>query len=389
MNVERKTFEQIIEEDFKELYIYYADKLPKLFKEISELGIDLEERKLSYRDNSYGITEIISCPIKARLRREGKEPKIEKFEIADGFIFETIVKFLMVKIFGKEKVEFEKLLQYDLTLDDRTQFKIDGHLDVFINYSEDTKIGLEIKNTVLQFDNILYNSPPPLIILNPDEIKRINISPKYILQASIQKFILEKMYPGKNIKQYLLIKTNLKTRWKLGKSIILYPVVYTISEDKLKEICYRFKNCQKPRAVWECKVCSYKDERYCSGFTDEKINNDTSLEIEEIKNINDELIIELLDRKEELEKEIRTINEELKKRINGQINYKGKTLGWVDEEKEKINPAALNKLLKEKGIKNRSQYFIVNPYKKQELKKILKEDYDKIVIKEKRKKFKI
>jgi len=380
-------FPEIIKNIFFKLYIEYSDKLPKLFKEVSEEGAALEERELSYYENSFGITEIISCPVKAELRRKGIEPKVEKFEIADGFIFETIVKFLFLKIFGKEKVEFEKLLDYELTLSNGEKFYINGHLDVFIDYNIKTKIGVEIKNTVLHFDNKTFGAPDPVIVLDPEDIKRVNISPKYILQARIQRFILERLYPDSNIEQYLLIKTNLRTKTKLGKSLVLYPIVESISEQQLKQICERFYFERKPRAVWECKVCAYKDEGYCNGI--EITENDNSLTLDDYNQMNIETIEELINKREELRKEIKSIEDEIKKRVNGNLKIGNKVIGWVEEEKEKILPDALNRILKEKGIKNRAQFFQVNYRKIPELRKLLGDDFEKIVLKEKVKKLKL
>ena len=380
-------FPGVIKNDFFRLYIEYSDKLLKLFKEIDDSMMIPEERKLTYNKNSFGITEIISCPIKAKLRRKGIEPKIEKIEVADGFIFETIAKLLFLKIFGKGKVEFEKLLDYELSLSNGEKFYINGHLDVFIDYDEKTKIGIEIKNTILYFDNKTFGIPEPVIILEPDDIKRVNISPKYVLQARMQKFILEKLYPNSNIEHYLLIKTNLRTKTKLGKSLILYPVVDSISEQQLRQICERFYFKQKPRTVWECKMCAYKDEGYCKGI--EVDENDDSLILEDYNRMNIEIIEELINKREELRKEMSSIEEEIKKRISGSIKVGNKIIGWVEEEKENISPEVLNRVLKEKGIKNRAQFFQVNYQKIPELKKLLGNDFEKIISKEKVKKFKI
>lgn len=363
-------FVSFFKNNFVKLYLKYSDKIPKLIREVGLT--DYEDRDIKYEENSYGITEILSCPKKAKLRRAGIEVPIEKFEIADGFIFEFLVKALFLKMFGREKIEFEKDLIYPVE-----SIKIHGHLDVFVNLSENEKVGVEIKNTVLQFDNKTFKEPEPLIVLserNKEDLKRININPKYLLQAKIQKFILERLYPDSNIRQFLLIKTNLKTKWKFGKSLILFEVVNPIEEDRLKRIVKRFLEVEKPRAVWECKICPYKLYGHCDGFEIDEIIEDDSLVLEELEEINKEVIEELVARRDELVKELKTIEDEIKKRVKGKLKIGNKEIGWVEEIKYEWNPKVVNKILKEKGIKDRDKFFQLKPSKIKELEKILGSD---------------
>ena len=121
----------------------FIDKLKQVVADVNEIGRnlpavlkqlpELPERNLEYRKGAYGITELLSCPIKAEIRRKlqeaGIELPVESQEIEDGFLYENLVKLALAKRFG-DRFEPEKVLPLDLQLDDGRIFKIDGHLTV-------------------------------------------------------------------------------------------------------------------------------------------------------------------------------------------------------------------------------------------------------------------
>jgi hypothetical protein len=388
---------------FPEIFSTYFDVTKNFYKKINDLItkspekfkqiLDKIERELDYEDGAYGITEIISCPIKAELRRKGIEVKVENVEIADGFSFENMFKFALMEYFGVENVEPEKLLKYKVVLDDGREFNINGHLDVFINIPDkNTVVGLELKDTILSFDNTIWKDPPPFKILSPDDAPKYNISSKYILQARIQRKILEHLYPDKNIETYLIVKTNLRAKYKLKKSILVYPVTTSISDEQLKEIVSYFINNRKPRYVFECKICPYKEQGYCNGFDTEELENDKSLYLDDIEEQRKEHITELLERRENLLKEVNQIEEQLKKHISGTMEYKGKTIGWVESVKREYDARLINKILKQKGIppEERAKFFQINWRKLDDLKGILTdEEFKKAIVEKKIKKWKI
>jgi len=369
-----------------EIYKNDPTKLRKIFEKI--------ERELEYAENSYGITEIISCPVKAKLRRQGIEVEVKNMEIADGFGFENMFKLAVMEFFGLDKVEPEKLLEYEIELDNGEKFKINGHLDIFIDLREEQNkiIGLELKDTILHFDNFEFGDPPPFKFINPNEGYKFNISSKYILQAKIQRKILEYMYPGVDIETYLIIKTNLRTKSKLRKSILIYPITESISDEQLKEIVKYFVENEKPRLVYECKLCPYKQEGYCKGYDIEELENDKSIQLEDLNQSKEQYVYELLEKRENLLKELKQVEEQIKKSINGTINFKGKEVGWVESVKREYNIRLINKILRDKGVpvQKRAEFFIFNWRKLDELKKLLDEEEMKRVVSEKKiKKFKL
>jgi len=333
---------------------------------LSELSAHVREgREISYRDEAYGITEIISCPKKAQLRRQHPDLEVRNIAIDDGFLFEKTVKEVLRKIFGN-RFEEEKVLSHDFTVDGEP-FSIDGHLDCFIQYNSNKIVGLELKHTVLSFDNETSGRPEELIILQPNS-RRISINYKYILQAKIQKALLEWQYPDKEIEHYLVIKTTLRTRYKMGKSIVVLPTIESISREELEEIIRMFRNDPRPRANWECQYCIYRQHGLCNGS--ESAN--TTLEHE-----NAELIMELLDRYSKIQTEAQMIQEQLKQLINGTIEYKGKEIGWTYQERTSWDIKAFVKLLKAKGY-NPLDYLQVNGRKARLLENELGEELDKV-----------
>jgi len=370
----------------------FVKELEGIVKEVNSIGRSLPsilrelpvlpERELEYREGAYGITELLSCPIKAEIRRElekeGVELEIESQEIEDGFLYENLVKLALAKRFG-EKFEAEKTLPFDLEVEGK-EFKIDGHLDCFVTYDDDTVVGIEVKHTNLSFDNELTGKPPQVIVLDSNDRRRININYRYFLQAKIQRFILQKLYPDKRIETYLLVKTQLRTKYRLGKTTIILPVTESVTEEELKNLCKLFLTEKKPRAGWECKLCTYKEKGYCSGHKEVK-------EVEELVEDNTELIYSLLERRKELLAEIKSIEEQLRKLLSGRkVTWNGQEVGWVRKVSYTYNLPLLAELIKRKGLKA-VDYFQVKSAKVKELEKLLGDEIEKARKKEEKERF--
>ena len=360
----------------------FVKELKELVKDVNQIGRELPQlvrelpvlpkRELQYREGAYGITELLSCPIKAEIRRElekaGIELEMECQEIEDGFLYENLVKLSLAKKFG-EKFEAEKTLPLDIQVDGEV-FKIDGHLDCFVDYDEDVVVGIEVKHTNLNFDNELTGKPPQVIVLDPNDRRRINVNYRYFLQTKIQRFILQNLYPDKNVETYLLVKTQLRTRYRLGKTTIILPVTESVTEEELKNLCRLFMTDKRPRAGWECKLCVYREKGYCTG-------HDEVSEVEELTEDNTELIYSLLERRKELLQELKSVEEQLKKLLSGKtVRWNGQEVGWVKKVSYTYNLPLLAELIKKKGLKA-VDYFQVKSSKIKELEKLLGEEIEK------------
>ena len=374
-------------------FIKYFDKilneLDNLSKSLSSTIFEeyqkLEERDLKYEDGAIGITELLQCPIKAKLRREIEDQiEIKSNEITDGFIFEHLIKLILTKLFSRARVKPEKELPLELYYNDEdpenSKCKINGHLDIFLDLTDTDDniiVGLELKSTVLQHDNKIFDKPPPLLILDPNDYHRIDINHKYILQVQIQRYILEKLYPDKNIETYLFIKTQLRTKYKIGKTFIVLPITESIDESLLKKLCEEFYNNPYPRFAYECKKCIYKEHGFCDGF--DNVENSSLYFLD-----NRQQIEKLLTRREELLKELEQIEQQLMKQVHKPFKYNNKFVGWIDEPVYDIE--WIFKYLSSKDI-NPFEFLELKQSKLKKLKKIIPEEILNKFIKRTRKKF--
>ena len=352
--------------------------LPAVLKQLPELP----ERNLEYREGAYGITELLSCPIKAEIRRElqeaGMELPVESQEVEDGFLYENLVKLALAKRFG-DRFEPEKVLPLDLQLDDGRVFKIDGHLDCFVAYDDGTVVGVEVKHTNLNFDNELTGKPPQVIVLDPNDRSGININYRYFLQAKLQRYCLQKLYPDRKVETYLLVKTQLRTKYKLGKTTIILPVTESVTEEELRNLCSLFLTEKKPRTGWECQLCIYRENGYCSGHKE-------TAEVEELVEDRTELISSLLTRRKELLAELKMVEDQLKKLISEPMEWNGQKIGWLPKVSYTYNLPLLAELIKKKGLKA-ADYFQVKSAKVKELEKVLGDEIEKARKMEEKKRF--
>ena len=326
-----------------------VEKVVEIVKKAVEVGETfpqqefpkLPERELEYDEGAYGITEILGCPLKAKIRRqlekEGVELPIESLEISDGFLWENQVKVAVKSLYPE--AELEKDLKGTIETPAGT-LKIHGHLDVYVEGIG----GLELKSTVMTVCKV--DTPDYVMIAENESDKRFFISDKYVKQAKIQKYLLEKTC-GREIPVYLIIKTLFKGFKRQRKGILIVPITTAITEEELKEIATLFLTSETPRESWECRYCSYREYGYCSGKRTEREKK----EIEELGELFD-----LLERREELLRELREVEERIKREVKTSgrrtISYNGKEVGyrvkvrrivdngkfydWVKENKESL-----------------------------------------------------
>jgi len=358
-------------------------ELPTLLRELPELP----ERELEYREGAYGITELLSCPIKAEIRRklqrEGIELPVESQEIEDGFLYENLFKIALKKLYGDKFIP-EQTLSYDLELSDGSLFLIDGHLDCFLEL-EGKVVGIELKHTNLTINSNLIDRPEQVIAVRERELRNYSIPYKYVLQSRIQKFLLEELYPEKEVEHYLVVKTQLKTKNKLGKTTIIVQIENSIAKEELVRIAEEFKNNPAPRAGWECSYCSYKTHGYCNGAEVKgvaELEQDTTNKVAELLARRKEL----LDKNRELLAEIKTVEEQIRKLVKGAVEINGQKVGWVEQVYYTYDLPALSKLLKEEGLKA-VDYFQLKSAKVKELEKLLGDKIETVRKKQVRRKF--
>lgn len=215
-----------------------------------------EGRKLEYSPDAIGITALLYCPLKWELRKKYPEIEAQAVEVDDGFLWEKQVKEVLKELFSNN-FEEEKVLRY------QTQgIKLEGHLDAFVEFPEKV-VGIELKSPRMVFlkefpetnDTVLY-----------DDGKVVVMNEIYLLQAKIQKFLLEKLYPHKKVQQFIFAKTLCKKANRSKKFYIIYEVKGAISEEEFKELIRRFKEDKSPRFEKECEYyCEYFRRGICSG----------------------------------------------------------------------------------------------------------------------------
>jgi len=342
----------------------FIQEFERIAESLSELA--REGREINYSDGAIGITELISCPKKVKLRRQYPELSASSVAIDDGFFFEKAVKEVLKRLYG-DRFEEEKVLKKNLQIDGQ-ELKIEGHLDCFIDYDDETVVAIELKNTVMSFDNQTVGRPEGLIIVDDD--RNVSVNYKYILQARIQKSILEEMYPDKKVESYLFIKSSVRTKTKVGKSLIVYPVKDSISEDYLIEIGRQFLTDERPRAGWECSYCIYKEHGLCDGHEE---HNDF------LEQDNGEQIRELLERLSDLESEKGMLVEQLKNLINGSLEWRGKQVGWLEVERIDWTPESKLKVFE--TIRSRNDWLDFISFNTRKLKRACPEALSQVEVK--------
>ncbi len=322
----------------------------KVVKQIRE-GVK-EGRELSYGEGEIGITSLLSCPLKAKLRKEHPDISASAVEIDDGYLWEQQVKSALSEVFGG-KFEDEKDL-----VDEVEGLKIRGHLDCFIEL-EDKVIGIELKSPkavlLKKFpeDESLIDG----VFLIDEEGEYIVHNPLYYTQAKIQKHILKKMYPDKEVEQFLFYKAPVRRGRFEKKLYILAPVKEDITEEEYKELARKFKEDKSPRYPNECtSYCEFYRAGVCEGKEFSYEDKDSSGLDQETK--------ELLREYRELQSQLKTLETLLRKKLKGSVKFGGREIGWVPKKTIKLKEDRVAFLLPPERI---PEFFTVKWNRKEEL----------------------
>lgn len=324
---------------------------------ISELNNSItSEREKSFEENeerdenSVGISSLLSCPIKYKLRKQYedvyKELSSDSLEIHDGFLFERDIKSILKQLFGS-KFQDEVDLIYEMKIDEKNTVKIHTYLDCLIEL-DDFVIAIELKHPKVMVisdfkcEEKFRKSNEYIFIINDDEVIQ---NSKYITQAKIEKFILEKtLFKDKKVYQFLFYKTLLVGFSLTKKAYLIYEVKDSITEKELYKICDNFLNGKKPNSIFECSYCPFALTNYCNYFKNNKVF-EVIEEIETIynylndnQNPNKELIEKdfwrLYGVYKNLEKSINVVKSILLNKLKSKSLIKlkdGRKIGWSEE----------------------------------------------------------
>ncbi len=312
------------------------EKVVSLIREKTKDG-----RELVYHEGEVGITSLLACPLKVDFRKEYPEITSEAVEIDDGFVWEGQVKSALREIYGdafKEELE----LPYECL-----GVKIRGHLDCVL-FFEDRVVGIELKSPRELF---VRDLPEGTFLYDEEGIVKNN--PHYYTQAKIQKYLLSKLYPDKEVEQYLFYKAPARKGVKVKKLYVAVPVKEDLTDEEFEEMVRKFKEEKRPRWKGECEhycpyykagVCEGKDTDYEDGYISEEAKN-------------------LLKEYRALQSELKNLEFTLKKLIRGSFKAGERRLGWVEREVVEID---VEKLLQKLGDKAKD-YLQVKWQKKAEL----------------------
>jgi len=330
-----------------------------------------EGREVSYGEGEVGITSLLSCPIKAELKKKYPDVEPVAVEIDDGYVWEQQAKTALRSVVEESGGRFEE--EKDL-VDEVDGIKIRGHLDCFVEF-ENEVWGIELKS-------------PKAIILKkfPEEEKLtdgvflldngeyvIN-NPHYYLQARIQKYLLKKHYPDKKVYQFIFYKAPVRRGRYEKKLYILVPVEDDITREEYREIVRKFKEDKSPRYPNECvSYCEYYRQGLCEGREFSYDDGDTSILDGEVK----ELIREYRD----LQSQMKTIESILKRKIKGSVKFGGKEIGWVTKEVVDLDVEKIISLLPPEEL---SEFFMVKWTKKDDIVRRLGEEVVKEIRTERR-----
>ena len=311
-----------------------------------------EGRELEYSEGAVGITALLYCPIKHELRQKHPEVQADAVEIDDGYVWEQQVKGVLEELFGKS-FEEEKVLELEVE-----GLKIEGHLDTFVEF-EDRVVGIELKAP--KWIPLKAFPPEEEIkgnLLIDREHKYAKVNDIYVLQARIQKYLLQRLYPDKKVEQYIFLKGMAEwKRWR-KKLYVVYPVYEAVSEEELKELVRKFKEDKSPRFPTECEsYCEYYRQGLCKG---REFKFEGAKDLSEI----DGEIKELLKEYRTLEGELKTVEAQLKKKIKGSIRVGNKVIGWVEREVIVLDEREVLKRLPPEEI---PEHFQLNWRKKKDL----------------------
>jgi len=294
------------------------------------------ERSLSYSEGAVGITSLLSCPLKAELRKKYPDLRTEALEIDDGFLFEREVKDSLKTLYPK-RVKDEFTVTYHAK-----DVKIEGHVDVVIE-GKGKVLALELKHTRFLYHN-LQNEPEEIV--SGDDAYRVAVPEHYITQAAIQKALLQKQFQNKEVVHYLFIKSMISLNGRgFKKTYVIRETKEGFPVEKLETLIDQFLNDKSPRYSWECEYCIYREAGVCE-------TRPWNGETEKLENGLDELPEHVREAYQELQ-QLRVREKDLvgylKKELSGKcfsVNGNGKLVGWITRTSYQWDK---NMLLKELG----------------------------------------
>lgn len=348
-------FEELLEQKEEINFNELADEMKKMI---------IGDRHLTYHEGEIGITSLLDCPKRVKLRQVHGYPSADDLAIEEGFLFERVVEKALQKKFGDRLIkELELPIEFN-------GVRIRGHLDFAVEL-DNKVIGLELKHTILERMPSLKRKPPKVLYVTPDD-KRIQLNPKYIKQARIERFILERLYPDKEIEHYLFVKTTVQGAYGFYKTYIVCPIKESISEEELKELTEHFKTKDYPKDPLLCDYCYFKSINLCKGYPKQIVSK---------KGVNltpEPELEELLRRREELARELEAIDNDLKKRLkNRYVMFNGKLYGKVPYKGYTYNKYAIVNEVQKRGY-NPLDFLQITPAKIRLLEDILGADIDKV-----------
>jgi len=303
-----------------------------------------EGRELEYKEGEVGITSLLSCPLKVDLRKKYPEISPEAVEIDDGYVWESQVKSVLRKLYGERFKEELELPCECLGV------RIRGHLDCAV-FGDGKVVGIELKSPRELF---LREFPEGEEVFFFDREGVVINNPLYYTQARIQKYLLSKLYPDKEVEQYLFYKAPARKGKKVRKLYVVVPVEEDMSDEEFEEIVRRFKEDPSPRWKGECEYyCPYYRGGICEGR--EFFHEDGKLS-EEIR--------ELLKEYRTLQSQLRGVEMHLRKLVKGSFTVGGKELGWVEREVLELD---VEKILKALPPEKAGEYLQVRWHRKREL----------------------
>ena len=287
-----------------------------------------EGRELCYSPGAIGITALLYCPKKWELRQKHPEVQATGVEIDDGFIWEKQVKEVLKEIFP-DGFEEEKTLKFEME-----GVKLEGHLDAFIEL-EDKVIGIELKSPKYI---LLKEFPETQDDVLFDDGKIVFMNDIYVLQARIQYFLLKKLYPHKEVEQYIFAKALCRKGNLSKKFYVVYRVKEPVSEEELRQLIKRFKEDKSPRFPKECEYyCEFYRQKLCSGEEFRGKSNDMGSSHENVK--------ELLKTYRQLQSDLKNLELQLKKSLRGSLKVGNREIGWVKKKVIKLNTSKILNLL--------------------------------------------
>lgn len=299
-----------------------------------------EGRELVYTDGAIGITSLLHCPIKHELAKE-YDIKADAVEIDDGFVWERQVKESLRELYGESfKDEFDLITEVG-------GYKLHGHLDCFVE-QEDTVIGIELKAP----KTLLFRQPYTGESLFYDD-GRVVHNDIYLTQARIEKFLLKKLFPEKEVRVFLFYKALCKAGTWSRKLYVVSEVKDEITEEELLRLIERFYTDKSPRYANECtQYCEFYRQGLCEGkeFREEEKE--------------DKELYDLVKHYRALESDLRVLEAQLKRRLRGSIVIGGKAFGWIRKRIVEVDKERLMELLSKEELKD---YLVVDWRKREEL----------------------